>query len=967
MLRITQNNNSAGAKRYYSTADYFSEGQELIGRWRGQGAVQLGLLPEAGMQSAAVGMNEGQRGERGEIEKKDWDRLCDNMNPATGTRLTVRRKDERRVGYDFNFNAPKSLSLVYALTKDERLLDAFRDSVDETMCEIEAEMKTRVRVGGKNEDRTTGNLVWSEYIHFTSRPVDGVPDPSLHAHCFAFNTTWDAQELRWKAGQFGDIKRDAPYFGAVFHAKLARRMEELGLGVERTKAGWDLAGISKGTLDRFSRRTAQIEQQAREGGITDPDGKSALGAKTREKKAKGLAFADLRAKWKARMSERELANVDAVASKIGGPAMAPEPGMAAVAAEHAVDHWFTRQSTVPERTLRTEALKRGVGKASRAEIESAMDARNLLVRERGGQKIATTLEVLAEETRMLDFARRGRGVCEQFGKWAANGDALVGDSHAYTFRRKDLSDGQRRAVLHVLGSRDRVTVIRGAAGVGKTTMMTEAVEAIEAKGTCVFTFAPSTDASRGQLREDGFKDAETVAMLLKDQRRHETIRGQAIWIDEAGLLSTKDMAAVFDLAGSVDARVVLSGDRRQHGSVERGAALRLLETEAGIVPAEIKEIQRQTRRYKDLVYDLSEGRTEKAFKELDDLKWIKAVPDEERPAALAADYVKALNAGKSALVVSPTHREGDRITHAIRQKLKATGKLGKEDRVFTTLKNAHFTPAELRDPLSYRPGDVLVFHQNAKGFRKGQRVVVSDVDARGVTVRDDVYPDKSSGGTATNVTQRASAGKAKNESGIAGVKEGARAGGKGSVLECADRFQAFRTGSMQLAIGDRVRITRNGTTADKVHALNNGSVYSVKGFTPGGDVVLNNNWVVDKGYGHWTHGYVSTSYASQGKSVKRVFIAQSAESFRASSREQFYVSVSRGKEAVTIYTDDKASLLEAVKQTDERLSATELVKEQEPKRTRERGKSVIRQAMQTEVQIPTPKRERERALELERA
>ena len=76
------------------------------------------------------------------------------------------------------------------MSGDQDILDAFRGAVDETMREIEAEMKTRVRRGGKDEDRVTGNMVWAEFIHTTSRPVDGVPDPQLHAHFFVFNTTF---------------------------------------------------------------------------------------------------------------------------------------------------------------------------------------------------------------------------------------------------------------------------------------------------------------------------------------------------------------------------------------------------------------------------------------------------------------------------------------------------------------------------------------------------------------------------------------------------------------------------------------------------------------------------------------------------------------------------------------------------------------------------------------------------------
>src|SRR5262249_47249167 len=105
MLRIIQNKSPAGAKSYYSTADYYSEGQELEGIWRGNTAKGLGLS--------------------GVVKKQDWDALCDNRDPHEGTVLTPRQKQNRRVGYDFNFHVPKSVSVLYGLTKDERLLEAF--------------------------------------------------------------------------------------------------------------------------------------------------------------------------------------------------------------------------------------------------------------------------------------------------------------------------------------------------------------------------------------------------------------------------------------------------------------------------------------------------------------------------------------------------------------------------------------------------------------------------------------------------------------------------------------------------------------------------------------------------------------------------------------------------------------------------------------------------------------------------
>src|SRR6185312_15734633 len=135
MIRISQQDNAAAAKRYYATADYYSEGLELVGSWGGKGAARLGL--------------------DGTVDKLSFERLCDNLNPATGESLTVRTRSERTVGYDFTFSVPKSVSLLYALSGDQGILDDFRESVGETMREMEAEMKTRVRRELQSTDRTT--------------------------------------------------------------------------------------------------------------------------------------------------------------------------------------------------------------------------------------------------------------------------------------------------------------------------------------------------------------------------------------------------------------------------------------------------------------------------------------------------------------------------------------------------------------------------------------------------------------------------------------------------------------------------------------------------------------------------------------------------------------------------------------------------------------------------------------------
>jgi conjugative relaxase-like TrwC/TraI family protein len=364
MLRITPSTSSQRARSYYSTADYYTQGQELTGVWRGQAALLLGLS--------------------GTIDQRDWDHLCDNLDPRSGDRLTARTSANRRVGYDFNFHVPKSLSVLHAFTQDVRLLDAFNQSVEETMCDIERDMKTRVRKDGRNDgDRTTGNMVWGQFVHTTSRPVsvpsspiDGVPDPHLHAHCFVFNATFDAKEQRWKAGQFGDLKRDGRYYEALFHSRLASNLRGLGLEITRTKNAWELTGLDAKTLQSFSRRTQQIDQIAEAQGITDPTAKAELGARTRQRKAKQLSLPQLQRRWDTMLDESQRMQIDTLGSRIGTTPLPEVEGSDQVAVDHALTHCFERRSVVPDRAVMGEALRRGVGTTSETSITDALARRD---------------------------------------------------------------------------------------------------------------------------------------------------------------------------------------------------------------------------------------------------------------------------------------------------------------------------------------------------------------------------------------------------------------------------------------------------------------------------------------------------------------------------------------------------------------------------------------------------------------
>ena len=136
------------------------------------------------------------------------------------------------------FGVPKSLSIYLAITRDQVVENIARWAVDETMRAMESEMQCKVRKGGLQEDRTTGELLYSKFFHRDSRPINGLSDPHWHVHCFLHNATFDPVEERWKAGQFRGVIADKGYFQEYFHTLLAHRLMESGYKLRRTDRGW---------------------------------------------------------------------------------------------------------------------------------------------------------------------------------------------------------------------------------------------------------------------------------------------------------------------------------------------------------------------------------------------------------------------------------------------------------------------------------------------------------------------------------------------------------------------------------------------------------------------------------------------------------------------------------------------------------------------------------------------------------
>lgn len=872
MLRMTTIVSAEGAKSYFrealSRGEYYADekvlDQEVVGEWGGLAAERLGLS--------------------GQVTKDAFESLCDNSIPGSGDQLTPRTKDQRRVGYDLTWSVPKSVSLAMELGEDPRIAEAFRESVRETMRELEADAETRVRRGGADHNRPTANLLWAEFSHFSARPVDGIPDPQAHIHTIVFNATWDKEEARWKAADLGRIKTDAPYFQAAQQARLKEKLVGLGYDIERRGGGWEIAGIPEDAIRAFSRRTDEIEKLARERGITNAQQKAELGAQTRQHKLSVASMEDLRQAWRERLPDHLRDQLQRTSeSAKDRPADRERPVELDEAFRTATEHLLARQSAVTERALLAAAMDRSTGgvtpESARAHLEARISDGDLLRGTLDGATLVTTPQVLEEERAMLATVREGRGRFDPLAKH-------------YECQDAELSAEQQMAVKHALESTDSVIAIRGKAGVGKTRLMQEVVSAIEQSGLRVQPAAPTAMATHEVLRGDGFTTAQTVASVLQNADLQHRLRGQVIWVDEAGLLSTPDMAKLVRMADRLDARLLLTGDTAQHSSVARGDAMKLLETYGGITPAEVKTVRRQEHEtYREACSRLNAGDLERGFEVLKGMGAIREVGDDTRAAELAGTYVDTVAAGRSALVVSPTHAEGRIVTEQIRERLRDAKLIGHDDSSIEQLRPRQLTDAEKADATVYRPGDIIEFHQNIPGgTRRSDRVMVTGAADRTVT-----------------------ATRQRDGQEIA------------LPLRLATRFEVYERQTLGVARGDQIRITKNGRTHDGKHRLNNGSIYEVKGLTKDGKIRLTNGWMLPKGFGHVTHGYCVTSHAAQGRTVDHVILAQSSDSAGAADRKQFYTSVTRGRHAVTIFTDDAQKLLKSVSRDRSRVSATELL------------------------------------------
>jgi hypothetical protein len=320
--------------------------------------------------------------------------------------------------------------------------------------------------------------------------------------------------------------------------------------------------------------------------------------------------------------------------------------------------------------------------------------------------------------------------------------------------------------------------------------------------------------------------------------------------------------------------------------VARGDALRILERHSRFQSGQLTRIRRQRRAdYRKAVELAAKKDTIAAFAQLERMGAV--VESSQFHDSAAKAYLKALEQNKSALLVAPTWAEIEAVTDNVRTALKASGRLTGDEKEFQVFDSLSWTEAQKRDARQYRAGQMLHFHRTTAGFDKGDSAEV-------VGVSDDSLQLRHGNGSETPLPL--------------------------SIDSAC--FDVGERRKIKIAPGDKLLLQSNAVAMRK-HFVN-GELVEVK-TVQGDSVMLADGRVIPENYRTFTHGYAVTSHAAQGKTVDEVLVVASSRSLPAVSQEQFYVSISRGRDTCRVFTDDADLMRSHVTRSSARLAAVEAV------------------------------------------
>ncbi len=692
--------------RYYADLareDYYHAGGEPPGIWHGTEAERFGV--------------------GGEVNREEFLRLCEGYTKDGKEKLVQNAgKDSRRAGFDLTFSAPKSASVLWALSDDltrKEIQDAQREAVKKALDYLEREAGyTRKGKGGEEHERC--NLLFAMFEHGTSR----AQDPHLHTHAVAINTT-HREDGTTGALEPNEIFRHKMAAGAVYRAELSAQLEKrLRVEIEQGKKDtFEIAGVPHALAEEFSKRREVILSAMEKEGAKGAARAAHFTVTTREKKAH-VARELLFDEWQEAGRAHGFSHEKVLAQTL--PRLTDRELEKSFTAEAAAQKITETQSYFSEKEFvrRVAELCQGRGLGA-DEVHAAVkkyvthEAVNLGKWE--GEYFYTTKEVIALEEKMLSQVSDL--------KKSANYSPGTATIAIPSF----LNQEQKKALYDITQESASIHAVSGMAGTGKTTLLKTAREFWEAQGYEVRGAALAAVAAKGLEDGAGIK-SQTIAKLLMDIERAEDekqgspLSAKAILvIDEAGMVGTKQMSRLIEAVHTGGGKIVLVGDERQLQPIEHGAPFKAIGERVG--KSELKDIRRQREEWaRDAAKNFAFGETRNALKAYAERGLLHVAENrKEAMRELVSDWMKDTNFFKERLILAGTKAETGALNRQVQEARQGRGELGE-------------LSIKIKESILYE-NDRVLFTRNSKmyGVNNGDTGTVNAIDLkkRLLTVRLD--------------------------------------------------------------------------------------------------------------------------------------------------------------------------------------------------------------------------------------
>ena len=693
---------SQGASYYERDGYYAKDSPEhrAASAWAGKGAAELGL--------------------EGPVDPDTFKAVLEGEVPdGSGRRLGRKIGDgeiHHRPGRDLTFSAPKSVSLAALVGGDARIVEAHDRAAMRALGWFErnaAETRMQDRASGRMVRAGDQKTVIATFRHETSRNLD----PALHTHSVIANMVQGA-DAKWRTMANERLYASKMLLGALYRSELAGELAKLGYGIERTHSDgrFEIAGVSRETVEAFSSRRAEIEAAMEGRGLGSTAENQHLARRaalmtraakrdvdrealreTWDRQAADLGF-DAKALVAAAMErgldgEGKARDGAKDTGKGDGPSAARQADLfeyaaradpAREAVDWALAHLSERDAVFANTDLFAAALAYSPGAASIKEIERAVVD---LKREgrlhdapafQDGSGL-TTDKALAEERETVALMRSGEGR----GKAPMRGWMV--DRH---LRKGPFTAGQRQAVKLILSEKDRTVGVQGYAGTGKTRMLERARTLAEKKGWRMVGLAPSASAVKTLAAESGIESETLQRFLARNAGVAEgrlTRKGAkemraafaktVLVVDEGSLASSVQARDLLRIASELRIpKLVLVGDAKQLDAVDAGKPFAQLQA-AGMKTAVMDEILRQ--RDPDLkaaVEASLAGEIGKAFEKLGSN--VAEVNPDNIAGAVAARWLKLSPEERERTgVMAPSHELREGINVHIRERLAREGRI----------------------------------------------------------------------------------------------------------------------------------------------------------------------------------------------------------------------------------------------------------------------------------------------------